>query len=245
MGSIKVLSDVLSAASPEAFGRSVRIVHYVRHIASKFKLVAPWRFEVAAALSQLGCVTLDTEVIQRAYVGTGLTPQEQTRFDEHPRIAMDLLKSIPRLEPIAWMIGQQLTRDIPEGIAGVPESSMPDLLLGAKILKLAVAFDALRITALPDRDTIDRLRKRHREFEPALIDTLADIPPERARMELRKVAVASLAPGMILDQEIRNKLGVLVVGKGQEVSRALLNKLDNFLRAEMIDKEIMVHVPVV
>ena len=36
MGSIKVMTDVLSAASPEAFGRSMRITRYVRHVIGKF-----------------------------------------------------------------------------------------------------------------------------------------------------------------------------------------------------------------
>src|SRR5450432_1039892 len=38
LGSIKVLTEVLGAASPEAFGRSLRIAQFVRHIASKFSL---------------------------------------------------------------------------------------------------------------------------------------------------------------------------------------------------------------
>src|ERR1700678_1843840 len=37
MGSIKVLTDVLSAASPEAFGISMRIAHLVRYLVGKFK----------------------------------------------------------------------------------------------------------------------------------------------------------------------------------------------------------------
>jgi hypothetical protein len=61
MGSIKVLTGVLGAASPEAFGRSMRIARCVRHLVSKFELPAAWRFEAAAMLSQLGCVTLDSE----------------------------------------------------------------------------------------------------------------------------------------------------------------------------------------
>jgi FixJ family two-component response regulator len=41
MGSIKVLTDVLSAASPETFGRSMRVAHCVRHILAKVALPSP------------------------------------------------------------------------------------------------------------------------------------------------------------------------------------------------------------
>jgi FixJ family two-component response regulator len=87
MGSIKVLTDVLSAASPEAFGRSMRVARCIRHLVSKFGLPSPWRFEAAAMLSQLGCVTLDPEVIQAAYLGRSLSPEAQARtnsLDDRP-----------------------------------------------------------------------------------------------------------------------------------------------------------------
>jgi len=58
MGSIKVLTDVLSAASPETFGRSMRIARVVRHIATKFSMSSVWRFEAAAMLSSLAASPL-------------------------------------------------------------------------------------------------------------------------------------------------------------------------------------------
>ena len=62
-------------------------------------------------------------------------------------------------------------------------------------------------------------------------------------MELRKVPIAKLSTGMILQQEVRNRSGLLVVGKGQEITHALLMRLENFARARLIDNEIMVSVP--
>ncbi len=55
MSSIKVLVDVLSAASPEAFRRSIRIARYVRHLVAKFNLPSPWRFELHGGSKLLRC----------------------------------------------------------------------------------------------------------------------------------------------------------------------------------------------
>lgn len=243
MGSIKVLTDFLGAASPEAFGRSMRIASYVHHLVGKYSLPSPWRFEAAAMLSQLGCVTLDTALIQAAYLGTPLSPEEQTRFDAHPKAACDLLLNIPRMESIGWMISQQLVKDIPETVPGMPVEAAADIVRGAQILKLALAFDNLRLMKVPNDEIIARLRSRNTEFDGKLVDELRGIKPQEARMELRKVPVSKLATGMILQQDIRTSLGVLVVAKGQEVTRALLNKLDNFSRVGAIEKEIMALVP--
>ena len=244
MGSIKVLTEVLGAASPHAFGRSMRIARYVRHLVAKFRLPDPWRFEAAAMLSQLGCVTLDPEIIQRAYFGARLIPEDRARFASHPQVAKALLSHIPRLEPVAWMVSQQLPSD---GAHGGHEALPPfgeEIVLGAKILKLAVAMDTLRMQGLDEVHAIVKLRDRRSEFGTALIDALAEIEPENAKMEMRRVPTAKLLAGMILQQDISTTTGMLVVPQGQEITQALLIKLANFSQIGTIGKEIMVLAPV-
>jgi response regulator RpfG family c-di-GMP phosphodiesterase len=153
MGAIKVLTDVLSLANPAAFGRAVRIRRYVQHIVAEMHLEAPWKYEVAAMLSQLGCVTLAPEVIEAAYCGKELTREEQTSFDMHPSVARDLLSNIPRLDGIAWIIGQQRPG------AAAPDNQVPESLrIGAQILRAAITFDDFKIRGLEDSETLSRLQ---------------------------------------------------------------------------------------
>jgi hypothetical protein len=49
---------------------------------------------------------------------------------------------------------------------------------------------------------------------------------------------------MVLDQDVRNKEGLLLVAKGQEINGAVLGKLENFARAGLIDKEIQALIPI-
>ena len=243
MGSIKVLTEVLSAASPEAFGRSMRITRYVRHLVGKFDLPSPWRFEAAAMLSQLGCIALDSELIKMSYVGASLSQEERARFAAHPEVAKNLLVKIPRLESIAWMISQQLIPEIKHGAGEGSPAIEDDILLGARILKLAVAMDSLRMLGLSCEDAAAKVRDRHGEFGWDLIDALADFAPEAASGELRKVSASNLTTGMILQQEIKTRSGMLVVPNGQEITQALLIKLNNYARAGTIAKDIVVLVP--
>lgn len=244
MGSIKVLSDVLSAASPETFGRSMRVAHCVRHIMTKVALPSPWCIEAASSLSQLGCISLDSDLMHRAYAGEKLTEEEQAGFNAHPGAAMELLKNIPRLESTSWIIGQQLKRDIPEAEAPFPPLSAAELMRAAKVLKLAVAFEQLREKFPAKGAALSRIRERSNEFEPVLIDTLSDLQPMAATKQLRKVSTSRLQAGMVLDQEIKNGQGVLLVAKGQELTSALIMRLANHARAGTIDKEVMAFVPV-
>ena len=241
MGCIKVLTDVLNTVNPEAFGRSMRITRCMRHLVAKYHLPSPWSFEAAALLSQLGCISLDSDLLQAAYAGTRLSPEDQARFDHHPQVARDLIAAIPRLEPIAWMISQQLAKKIPSPPQAAVMNSV-DLQMGARLLMLAVAFDDLKIRGLSSEEAVANLRRRS-EFDRQQLDALADLKSESIKMELQRVPIARLSSGMIVQQEVRNRNGLLVVAKGQEVTQTLLMRLDNFSRARLIESEVLVSVP--
>jgi len=237
MGSIKVLTDVLSLANPAAFGRSKRIAQYVQHMVAALGLQAPWKYEVAAMLSQLGCVALESELIDAAYGGKKLTAEEQARFDAHPDLARDLLRNVPRLEGIAWIIGQQCVGATP------PPGHVPqDTRIGAAILHVAILFDRLRIQGMNETAAIATLRT-DKQLDQGIVETLATLKPLACEGTPRAVHVLDLNPGMVLQEEIRTKVGVLLVGKGQEVSYPLLVRLRNYYQRRAIPEKVLVLVP--
>jgi hypothetical protein len=61
--------------------------------------------------------------------------------------------------------------------------------------------------------------------------------------QLRKVFTSRLRTGMILDQEIKNAKGMVLVAKGQEVTSTLIIRLENHANAGAIDREVMAYVP--
>ena len=141
------------------------------------------------------------------------------------------------------MIGQQLIKEPWVDDSGMPDSHPDEIVLGARILRLAVTFDNLKMKGLSDDEALARLRFRRDEFGEELVAALSDIKCESASMQLRKVSTARLMAGMILQQEIRTRSGTLMVPKGHEITPALLAKLENFSRAGSIEGEIMVLVP--
>lgn len=243
MGSVKVLTDILAAVCPEIFGRSMRILRYVRHLIAKFNLPSPWRFETSAMLSQLGCVTLEPVIMQAAFAGEQLSDEDQLRFDAHPQVARELLGLIPRMEDIAWMISQQLTKGSLDQAPDLPKDLSESILLGTKILRLAVAYDNLLLKGVPDEEVFLRLRLRQDGFGPELVAALSDIKGESSTMQLRKIAIGRLTIGMILQQEVRTRSGMLMVPSGQEITPVLLIRLRNFARVGAIDSEFSVLTP--
>ena len=120
----------------------------------------------------------------------------------------------------------------------MPELPGSILVIGAKMLRVAVAFDNLRMRGVSNEEAVIRLKYRS-EFDRDLVDALVDMKSDESKMELRKVPISMLTVGMILQQNVRNHDGLLVVAKGQEVTRPLLIRLEHFSDRRLIENEIL------
>jgi response regulator RpfG family c-di-GMP phosphodiesterase len=238
-GSIQVLTEVLSLVNPAAFGRALRVRRYIHQVATRMALASPWRFEVAAMMSQLGCVTLHPETIEAVYAGRPLPPDEQKRFDAHPDVARDLLSKIPRMEPIAWMIAHQ-NDSAPVG-GDVAKVATPDMRLGANMLRATLAFDELVTRGLSQAEAANRLSRQHAEFDTRIFQALVEMDGEKSKMEVRSCDISELIPyDMVLEEELRTKTGMLLVAKGQDITPTLILKLKNFLEKGAIGRKVAI-----
>jgi CheY-like chemotaxis protein len=237
-GTVHVLTDVLSLVNPTAFGRAERARRYIHHIVTSMKLGNPWQYEVAAMMSQLGCVTLAPETIEAVYNGEKLSPTEQAQYDAHPSVAYGLLSKIPRLEPIAWMIEHQ-NRPVRE----VDESERSDMRLGAEILRLTLAYEQLIHKGTSRTEAAHRLASQNKSFSPEFFEALVTLDPNAELGEIRKCRIEELSDGMIIQEEMRTGEGALLVSQGQEVTAPLLIKLKNFHARRMIAGDVTVSMP--
>jgi FixJ family two-component response regulator len=237
-GSIQVLTDVLSLVNPAAFGRAMRLRRYVHHVATRLSLGSRWRLEIAAMMSQLGCVTLPPDTIEAVYSGKKLSAEEQAQYDAHPKVARDLLLKIPRLEPIAWMVEYQ---NQPAPVEGdIADREMADMRLGAETLRLTLAFDKLIIQGLSRSEAAHSLARQHKNFSPQFFQALVELDPNAEEIGVRRISIEQLTPGMIVQAEVRTATGTLVVSRGQEVSFPLILKLENFRAKGAIEGMISV-----
>lgn len=227
-GSIQVLVEILSMVNPMAFGRASRIRKYVRHIAAKLHLSNLWQFEVAALLSQIGCVTLPAEVLNKLYSGIGLAPDEDEMFKLHPHTGYKLLTKIPRMEHIATMVRRQ-TQAYRDTLVeeGGKAKTLDDGDWGSQILKAALDFDQLIYGGMIKKNAIEEMHNRFQEYNPQILEALESIIMDYGEQNIKTISVKDLQFGMIADEDIRATNGLLLVAKGQEVTYPVIVRLRN------------------
>lgn len=237
--SVQVLTDMLSMVNPVAFSRAARVRRYVVHVAKRLGLSDIWQFDMAAMLSQIGCATLPPQMLERAYAEKDLTPNEQEMFTAHPEAAGKLIGEIPRLEKVADMIARQ---QAPFNDDSAPGAAKGDdtAILGGRILKVALAFDASLEQELPAVDAIDRMRKQPDAYDPQIVEALVGLDRNRQGNVPRSVSVLDLEPGMVIDEDVYTKKNRYVVMKGQVVTATVLTLLRTYARTVGIKEPIRV-----
>ena len=240
-GSIKVLNDVLALSNPTAFGRASRLRHVVRKLCEKLNVEKTWEYEIAAMLSQIGCVTIPPDTLDRVYHGQKLSSEETQMLQSHPQVGKDLVANIPRLEGVAEIIACQQSRF--DG-SGSPSDSPTgkEIPLGARILKAALDYDAAKWSGRADIEAMSELREHTEWYDPDVFAALEAVAGIEERCELREIRLKELVVGMSLAADVRTAEGIIVVAKGQEVTSSLCARIKNFARQRTIEEPIRVLV---
>lgn len=234
-GAVRLLSEVLMLVSPRLFTRLQRTQAYVVFMAQRLGREDVWRFELAACLSMIGCVSLPEDTVIRALSGGPLDEQEQRSFAEHPLTAHRLLQRIPRFQDIAEMVRLQAE---PAPPSDTPPSA--DVELGARLLHVARRVERLVSEGATEADACARLRTSLSDGEASLLQLLAGYHLQSQAGELKELRVHQLTADMSLEHDVKTKAGVVVVPGGKRLTQLLLERLIRFSRAGLLVEPIWV-----
>lgn len=208
---VKTLSDVLSLVAPLAFQRANFAQSCVRHALSKLQWPNGWMYDVAAALSQIGCVGIPAEVLQNDTAQRELAPDERALIDDQPNVARRLIEVIPRLGPVAEMVQYQAREP--------PTTASAEVVRGAQLLRAALELQR-QMTRTASARPLDLLRVIRPPLPEYLIQALADF-----RVHLtdnRNVKVRELMPGWVADEDIVCQNGIMVLAAGSEITETAI-----------------------
>ena len=224
-GSVQVLGEVLALVNPAAFGRAVRVQRFVRELAGRVDGAGAWEVDVAAVLSQLGCVTLPEPVLAAAVRGAALGADEQRQVDALPAVARNLLRPIPRLERVTEIITYS---DKPYAAPAGPaaDKSGKELPVGARVLRVGFDFDALVAQGVPRVQALAHLKSRPGRYDPDVLAALADLIRHHDEPECREVSVAELTSGMMTAEDLYSTAGMLLLGRHSPITEPLKLRLE-------------------
>jgi response regulator RpfG family c-di-GMP phosphodiesterase len=168
---VKLMADLLILTKPHAYGRSMRVRKIVGKIVRNMGFSSGWQYELAAMLSQVGCVALSEDLLEKVENNMPLTKQEQAKYVTHPMVGYKLLENIPRLESIAQMVRDQLRPY--SYFADRPNSHKSDEIEhGAQILNVALGYDSLARRGYSHSEIISAMLKKTTIYDRSIVESL-------------------------------------------------------------------------
>jgi CheY-like chemotaxis protein len=240
-GSMKVLSELLSQANATVFGAGSRIKDLVVRFCKQLHLTNSWQYEIAALMSQVGCITLPSDILHKLYAGVELTPDERQMYERHPDVGRKLFSHIPRMEIVATMIGMQLHRMDEyenEAVSSVDEEACR----GAQMLKVAIDYDLLSYQGLNQKDILLKMKKMPGVYNQEILDTLEGMKIQTVQGRVVNLKVKDIQTGMVAEEDVFANNGVLIIPRGQVVTWPILQGLDNFSKQVGIQEPICVRI---
>ncbi len=242
-GSVKALADILTLVSPSAFARGTRLKRYAARVADALGVTNQWEIEIAALLSQLGSVALSAALVDKLHAGAELDAEERRLADGIPAMAASFIAEIPRLGEVCQILLFQSTSFNGAGSprSGVRGDAIP---LGARILKVATDLDSLEASGMAPHVALWTLSERAGAYDPRVLAAFrSSISKEAAAVVVRHVRLGEVRAGMVFAKDVSSPNGLLLAARGQEVGRALTERLQHFWPGSLLDQEVVMIVP--
>jgi CheY-like chemotaxis protein len=245
-GSVRVLVESLTTASPHLAAVTAAVRRNVAHIADALHMSDEWRFQLAGSLCLFGHVALPDADLN--------DPLREDVLARSAAIGSRLLRHIPRIEDAVDMIAAQRE---PGPFAPLTSNPAPGARrnLGAWILRAAVDLERARAQGLGAEPAaaVAALRA-FRSTYPDLLLTAVEAavssqqPAGNHQASAkegapRSLPVEQLRPGMIVAGEIKDRTGKLLLGGGQDLSELSIERIRAFHAIGLIEGDILVRVP--
>src|SRR3990172_1286899 len=238
-GSVKLFMELLSLSNPIAFSRTLRLRRVVRHIVGNLNTRDTWQIELAAMLSQVGCVALPGGLLEKYHCGEPVTNEERNMLRSHPLIAHRLLERIPRLESVALIVKDQ-HKDYADFEQAPSWGEKRKIHLGAQILKAALDYDELLQQGLTHTQALEKLSEYHQAYNPEVLEALSKGEFLVKNWKVQIVPASGLEIGMILEDDLLTREGETVAAQGQEITPLILERVSLISRKTSLVEPIRV-----
>jgi len=171
-GSVAALIEVITRYDNKIYEKSIRMKDIARNLAINMKLTPVWEFEIAAMLSQIGCLYVDKDIVKTLMPGTPISQNELNVYQEHTKKAYNILKNIPKLENISLGI---LNMFSDKEVTCCQFDNSEQSIRISKLLRVVHDFDDFTLSGSSNDKIIIYMKRYKVKYDPYITDVLDKI----------------------------------------------------------------------
>jgi CheY-like chemotaxis protein len=242
-GALATLIDVLRMARPAVFGNDQRRGKVAATIARAAGAKTVWELEIAAMLSHVGSVSIPEEELPMSASMQEWTGAQKEAQIQQARLGAQMLARIPRMGFVARIIEHQFD-GLWAGPANKHGTRDPALDETVRVLQAATILERARVAGCTMGEAMAALEMTRVGKDAALIEAIRSIPQgelgfcERNLHE--RIPVSRVKTGMTLREAVRTTRGELLLAAGNQVTEALCERLEQYVRRGLVVGEVSV-----
>ena len=249
MGSVGVLTEILSLSLPEIFGKGEKLRRYVRDYLETYggesDPSSSWQWETAAMLSRIGYVTVPEAIVRKVASGETLQINEQAMLNNIPKVGYELLNRIPRLESVAQIVrfqNHKFENDCPSD-NDISGEQIPE---GARVIKVLNDLVELEESRGSKEEALRHLGSRNHFYDSSILKKVIElfgadyVETEGEDKDLMDLDFEDIQIGDVLHNGISSVEGMHIVPPGTQVTLILLRRLHSFKELYEYRKPILV-----
>jgi response regulator RpfG family c-di-GMP phosphodiesterase len=241
-GSVAALINIVSKSNSKVFDKAIRMKDITKRIVLNMGLDSPWEFEISALLSQIGCLDIDKNIVEKFFDGEVINQAEINVFQLHPEKAYEVLKKIPHFENVAeGILGMFSEEKCAEYLF---HSSSQALKIG-KILRIAHDFDQIRLSGKSEKEIIEMLKRHKSIYDAEVVNALFDVvytsKSSKSMGKIQSISISGLKIGMILAENVKNPEGKIILNSGEEITQITLMNLIQVKKKNGVEEPIYIY----
>ena len=220
---VSLLTRLLETTFPAVAQESKLTEDLAVRIAREVGIRRLGQVSLAAKLHKVGIVTLPTRIAQSLADGELLPGTLRELGQSLPQRSADLISIVHRLQGVAALIRLEHT----------PMSDMPleadEVILGANALGAASDYvDLAALRRIPRDEAVTLMSHRAGQYHKRVFDAVVRITRTTVAKRTKSLKPADLRSGMVVNEDILNILGVVLVKAGSVITSEHVQRLGDF-----------------
>jgi len=246
-GTLKAISELAEMRGGPVGAHSQRVANLARQVAlhSDMNDAETQDVFVAALLHDVGMIGFPEEIYHKPV--SAMTGQELALYRRHPTIGATIIGKIEKMDTVANII--QHHHEHYDGTGFPNRLSGFEIPYGSRIILAVSDYDALKHGKLTSQPLSPKQSFQYlidecgRRYDPSVIEILEPLLSNDESFEIDEVRVEALhlQEGMILARDILHPDGFLLLAKGTQVKRRIIDQIVDVEKRTGTNLEIFVN----
>ncbi|MCC9642838.1 response regulator [Rhodopirellula sp. JC740] len=199
---------------------------------SDTKLGSDWRVPLTSRLMVAGIPLLSIDQREKLASTPIASDEHRAVVNQVFSVSSQLIKQIPRLEPVAELLDRMTTLDVEAGSCANDEDRIAQSLLLSYYQSLLKRRGEDASTAIAELEEL--FPNLDAEVSDRLQQSVDSLPPKT----IENISTSELLTGMTVAEDVRAPNGLLLIASGRKLSPPMVTRLRNMVGLETVAVEV-------